>query len=248
MNYKQIFVEDVFATSKNDEYECRVVINKFSSLRKSVAIGESLVSNEFSLIFPNSIGESKWKLAFYPNGQYVDEGRVDGFISIYLVMLSCEREDDALSANVSFQLKSQNGLDDGRVRNLKAEFVYWIPSKRWIGDTKFASKKWLNSKRGEHFFASDTLSISCVVGETSHQNDQIEMNVISSDGNKIMDHESHIDMHDVQNNHVSERCEVDDFQKEISEWSTVSYGKGKKKLPENHSNVESSKPKPKSSV
>lgn len=245
---KQLFcVKDVFATNKSDEYECRFDIKNFSCLRGSVSVGESLESEEFSLLFPNSIGESKWKLLIYPNGQYIYE-KAGASVAIYLVMLCCEKEDDALTANVSFQLKSQNHLGDGPIRKSKAEFIFSIPSKRWIGEPEFAGKNWLKSKRAERFFAdgTDTLNISLVVGEISEQNDQIEMESMSSGSKKANSESGSLYDQLFPTKNVSERCESDDSQEKNSEWCKVSYGRGKKK-PGNHGNIDSSA-KPKSSV
>lgn len=131
----QICVDDIYAVDDSNAYEFFAHIKNISILREKIAIGENVTSNEFGMIFPDSIGRSKWKLLFYPRGQYAN-GQAGSGIGIYLVMLACEQRDKILEANVTFQLQSQIDNDaagHGPVKNLNAEFNFSDPNKRWIG-------------------------------------------------------------------------------------------------------------------
>lgn len=171
MNYesKKIFVDDIYVN--NTGYEFLATVKHFSSLRKWIAIGESMQSDEFCLIFPDSIGESKWKLLFYPNGQYAD-GVASHHVGIYLVLLDCENIDSALKAKTTFRLKPQKQTEhEGFIVRLNTKFSCSIPSNRWIGKPDFVGKNWLNSKRCKDFIDKDQLIISCVIEEVYGEKD-----------------------------------------------------------------------------
>lgn len=204
---KKILVSDIHGTENNNEYGFSVTINNFLSLRKWIAVGESVTSNEFIMLFPNSIGESKWKLLFYPSGQYVD-GKVGSYISIYLVMLSCENDDQTLTANVVYKLMSDTNKD-GPMTILKAEFDYSNNRKRWIGNN------WLNSKRCKQFFVNETLIISCLVREKNPKNQSKENELKTLGEETVKDGDIGLltgrsSLDDVQNNNNESQCEVDD--------------------------------------
>lgn len=238
----QIIVSDVYVKDDKSEYECLAAINNFSSLRKRIAVGESLSSNDFVMLFPNSLGESKWKLLFYPNGQYVEE-QVGRYAGIYLVMQSCEK-DVALTANVAFQLKSES-QNDGPVTNLNANFVYSIPSQRWIGEPNFIGKNYLNSKRCEHFFANDTLIINCAIEETYPKTVPKTEEPTGIDNQLSKTCERRINHQKGATSSTSPF--LDDFKNSnVGGWIKVDYGKGKKKHPKNvanQGNIDTSKPK-----
>lgn len=207
---KKILVNDIHGTENNNEYEFSVTINNFLTLRKWIVVGESLTSNEFIMLFPNSIGESKWKLLFYPSGQYVD-GKVGSYVSIYLVMLSCEKDDQILTANVTYKLMS-DANKDGPMTTLKAEFDYSNTRKRWLGNN------WLNSRRCKQFFVNDTLIISCLVSEKIPKHQSKENESKSLDKGIVKDSDIglltglKVCLDDVRNNNNVSQCEVDDVQ------------------------------------
>lgn len=242
MNYKwgnQIFVNDIYLKN-NNEYECLAAMHNLSNLRERIAVGEGVSSNDFVLFFPKSIGESKWKLVFYPNGQYIGE-KVGNYVAIYLVMLSCEN-DVALTANVAFQLKSQHEGQSGPVKNLNAEFVFSNPSKRWIGKPDFVGKNWLNSKSCSNFFSNDTLTISFSIEETHRENEFMRnepINEESSGPDKLSK------TGDQQKRSISNS--PDDFKNEKeSGWIIRDIGKGRKRKRKgqtNQENIDASKPK-----
>ncbi|XP_037036101.1 uncharacterized protein LOC119074208 isoform X2 [Bradysia coprophila] len=160
----QMCVNNIYANNNCNGYECFASIDNYSNLCKNIAVGENVTSNEFAMIFPNSVGESKWRLVFYPRGQYVGENVGDS-IGIYLIMVSCELQSKTLKANVEFQLKSQTDAS-GPVKKVDTIFNFSIPSKRWIGEPNFVRKKWLNAKRRAQFCSDDCLVIRCLVEET----------------------------------------------------------------------------------
>ncbi|KAG4066424.1 hypothetical protein HA402_007060 [Bradysia odoriphaga] len=161
----QMCVNNIYANNNCNGYECFASIDNYSNLCKKIAIGENVTSNEFAMIFPDSVGESKWRLVFYPRGQYVGEKPGDS-IGIYLIMVSCELESKTLKANVEFQLKSETADASAPVKRVDTIFNFSIPSKRWIGEPDFVRKKWLNSKRRAQFCSNDCLVIRCLVEET----------------------------------------------------------------------------------
>lgn len=163
MSKNLIIVNAVYSNDAADQYTCKTSINNFSIISERIDVGESITSNIFEMIFPNSIGESKWKLMFYPNGQYIN-GRVGNGIGIYLLMVSCEGAEKTLRAKVTFRLESEND-HNGYVKNSDTEFDYSIPSKRWIGAPEFFTKNWLNAKRRKMYCSGDSLLISCSVEE-----------------------------------------------------------------------------------
>lgn len=235
---KQILVDNIYL--RDNEYECLATIKKFSSLRKRIAVGESITSNEFDLFFPKSIGESKWKLLFYPNGQYVGE-KPGGHVGIYLIMLSCENNDMTLTSRVSFRLKPQHEIQhNGFISRSNADFNYLIPSKRWIGRPEFVGKNWLNSERCTNFVVDDTIIISCLIDELCCENDfnKGERTRIQSEANSSY--------HD--HNVFGEECTTDDdFEpKKDPDWTTVKQNKGKQNNVKKQGN--NGAPKSKSSV
>lgn len=238
---KTMIVEEVFATD-NVEYQCLVTINNFSNKRDNVVVGENLTSNVISMLFPKSVGESKWKLVFYPKGQYINE-KVGKFVAIYLVMLSCENANTSLTAKVSFQLISNNDKH-GPIKDVNTEFDYSIPSKRSVGEPNFCRKSYLNSELCKHFFDHNALIISCTVKEICPEIDTIEKNLKSICYGSTEEDDSHSGSPKGYNSVDDDRNKNgNEIQKNNdTEWQTVSH-KNKNKQQKNKHNIESSKAK-----
>lgn len=175
----QMFVNEIYANGNCNGYECFASIDNYSSLFKKIVVGENVTSNEFALIFPKSVGESKWRLAFYPKGQYVDD-RVGDTIGIYLIMMSCERESKTLKANIEFQIKSHTDAC-APVKKVETIFNFGIPSKRWIGEPEFVRKKWWTAKRRAQFCDNDCLVIRFLIEEAELDEKCVKVEVRSKD-------------------------------------------------------------------
>lgn len=221
-----INVNNIFVNDANGTYECLATISNYSDHKKWMSVGESILSNPFSLIFPNSIGESQWQLMLFPKGQYVNTNKPGTSVGIYLVMLSCENKTETLTGNITFKLKSITGND--RDSNMNAEFIPSIPSKRWIGKSDFVKKKWLNSKRGQHVLPNDTLTIICLFEETYPKEEPKE----TSPNKNSIKIESQTDVK------ADALTFYDDIQKNNgANWCSVNYGRGKRTRVVNQNNV-----------
>lgn len=243
MNYKskkQISVNDIYCNDNG--YECQAVIKNFSNLRKWISVGENIESNEFCLIFGDSIGESKWKLLFYPNGQYVDE-QAGHHVGIYLQLLSCEKEDSTLTSSVTFRFIPVKKCEhEGYVTHLNKEFSYSTPVKRWIGKPDFVGKRWFNSKQFKRqFLANDTLIISCFINEL-YAND-VKLNETLRE---TISTNSQVSTNDQSRTVCVEEKPRDGKNNDETGWTLVDHKKGKGYLENKDSN--NGAPKQKSSV
>lgn len=102
-------------------------IKKIAQLLQKTSVGEFVKSCPFELKFSKSIGQSKWVLILFPNGQYDCNGMSDEQISVYLKMISCEKVSMVLKLDVKFQLRS--GIGWKQVQSLCFNNV----RARWIG-------------------------------------------------------------------------------------------------------------------
>lgn len=233
MNYehrKKIVVKNIFASGDDDLYEFAATVNNYSMLCKSITIGENLASNVFDLIFPQSIGESQWRLLLYPRGQYFGE-KVGKSVGIYLQMVSCEHADKILNAMVSFQLmKKDDGA--GPVKNVEIDFDYTVPLKRWIGEPNFVGQNWLKKKQ-KQFFTNDSLTIRCMIKETEAikhlVNDPEGTQEPSTEPINLQSQASSTEASNLQHpSNGRKRSQRNGSQTNLQQWITVSPKKGAK--------------------
>lgn len=104
-------------------------ISKITSILRKTSVGEFVKSHTFDLHFSNSIGQSKWVVILFLNGQYDRNGKPDKRICVYLQMISCERDAIEIKLDVKFQLGEKRFCKQDQL------FCFKDVKKRWIGAT-----------------------------------------------------------------------------------------------------------------
>lgn len=101
-------------------------INNISELLRTTCVGEFVKSQTFVLHFPMSIGYSKWVVVLFLNGQYDSRGSPDKRVSVYLRMISCEKESVALKLDVKFQFEQVHSLKIDTLLCFKEVRMRWV--------------------------------------------------------------------------------------------------------------------------
>lgn len=140
-------------------------IPNYSTIMKGIVIGEYLSSiKPFDLNFADF--PSKWKLIFYPKGQY-DYGKSSNNCRLYMKMLSCNKSDRMLKISIS-------------VKSTTKEFVLDFNNnhKNWVGPFQ---TKILN-------VVCDALTIQCTfeIIRAENEKNYTMKRVLSSDNNNIL--------------------------------------------------------------
>lgn len=101
-------------------------INNISDILRKTCVGQFVKSCTFDLNFPTSIRKSKWVVILFFNGQYDHRGAPDKRISVYLKLMTCERESTAIKFDAEFRLGSGHGCKQNQI------LCFNDVTRRWI--------------------------------------------------------------------------------------------------------------------
>lgn len=136
-------------------------INQVTKFVQKTSVGQFIKSQPFELNFPSSIGQSKWILMLFLNGQYEHGGKANENIFVYLKMVQCDprQQSTVFKFDVTFQLGSEHGL----VSKKNESLCYDNVRTRWIG-TKLLNISEMISN-GSRYIQNDTLMLSVFLNE-----------------------------------------------------------------------------------
>lgn len=160
---------DVISLEQN-HLESLVVfqINNVSSIVRKTNIGQMIESSPFDLNYSMSIGNSKWVVILFLNGQYESGGAPNEHICVYLKMINCEQQSTVFEIDVKFQLGSEYAVVEMNNQN----FRYDNARSRWIGTRLIKINEMIIN--GCRFIQNDTLLLSV------HFNEHIPKHLLST--------------------------------------------------------------------
>ncbi|XP_037030131.1 uncharacterized protein LOC119069992 [Bradysia coprophila] len=148
----------------NDDYAMvRCKIPNYKDIRRYVQIGESITTKDhFDLDFKGC--RSKWKMIFYPNGQY-DFGNPSNDCRLYLMLTSCEKTVLKMNIQAYMTKKSLRSQTDITVSSNASESVFVASDKlrNWAGPLILSQNNEINKE-------SEMLFIRCTFRLLSYDN------------------------------------------------------------------------------